>query len=67
MHEPRAHIKIFGYEVCDKEECRAKVDEIERKDFEKCMGSGNSSTISAACGIVYKDSKCGNCMVLMGK
>ena len=37
VHEPRAHVKIFGYNVCG-EECRAKADEIKKKDFEKCKG-----------------------------
>lgn len=67
MSEPRAHIKIFGYEIRGKEECRAKADEVKKKDFEKCIGPGDSRNICAACGTDYEGSKCGKCMVLMQK
>ena len=67
VHEPRAHIKIFGNVACGKEECRAKADEIKKKDYENCVGSEKSRIICAACGAVYEGSKCGKCMVLMGK
>ena len=66
-HKPRAHIKIFGYNVYGKEECRAKADEFKKKDFEKCVGPETSSVICAACGTVYEGSKCRNCMVSGGR
>lgn len=62
MPDPRQHIKIFAYAVCEREKCRSKAEGLKGKDstmYGPFRDSGNESY--AECGEEGARSMCGRC------